>query len=92
MTIRQLTTQLHNLSLGGYFNSEKFTTSELEAYIKRMFQHGTLKAGNRLVMEIALPDRRWFFTINHYSDSDDGFDYTIPDNEDEEARILALLN
>ena len=50
---------------------------------------GTPKAGNRIVMEIALPDGRWFFTINRYGD---GYDYTIPNNRDEEARILALLS
>ena len=92
MTIRQVSTQLFNLSVAGYFNGEKFTRSQLEDCIAGMFRPGTtLKAGNRLVMEIALPDGRWFFTINRFSPARDGFDYTIPATRKEEARILALL-
>ena len=93
MTIHQLSTQLHNLSVAGYFNGEKFTKRQLENYIAGAFRPGTsLKAGNRLVMEIALPDGRWYFTVNRFSQEPDGFDYTIPDDRDQEARILALLN
>ena len=92
MTIHTLSTQLHNLSVGGYFNGEKFTVKELEGYISSMFRPGvTLKAGNRLVMEISLPDGRWFFFITRFSDKPDGFDYTIPENREEEARIKSLL-
>ena len=92
MTIHTLSTQLHNLSVGGYFNGEKFTVKELEGYISSMFRPGvTLKAGNRLVMEISLPDGRWFFFITRFSDKPDGFDYTIPDTREEEAHIKSLL-
>lgn len=92
MTIHYLASQLHSLSVGGYFNGERFTVKELEGYISSMFRPGvTLKAGNRLVMEIALPDGRWFFFITRFSDKPDGFDYTIPENREEEARIKSLL-
>ena len=92
MTIHELSTQLHNLSVGGYFNGEKFTKRQLEHYIASSFRpEVSLKAGNQLVMEIALRDGRWFFTINRWSDKPDGFDYTIPDNRDQEARIISLL-
>ena len=93
MTVHDLASQLHNLSVGGYFNGEKFSTKQLENYISNMFRAGTsLKGGNRLVMEIALADGRWFFTINRYSQKPDGFDYEIPENRDQEAKILAIIS
>lgn len=92
MTIREVAHQLYNSSVGGYFNGRKFTKRELESYIANMFRPEVhLKAGHRLVMEISLPDGRWFFTINKYSNDPSGFDYTIPDNREQEARIKALL-
>ena len=92
MTIHEVSTQLHKLSVDGFFNGEQFTKRELEAYIKGMFRPGTtLKADNRLVMEIALRDGGWLFTIDRFSDRPDGFDYYIPDNRDQEARIWSLL-
>lgn len=86
MTIHQLSRQLHSLSVGGYFNGERFSEQRLETYISNM-----LRTGNRLVMEISLPDGRWFFTITRFSQSPDGFDYAIPDTWAQEARIKSLL-
>lgn len=92
MTIHQIAQQLFDSSVAGYFNGEKFTRRELELYIASMFREGTsLKAGNRLVMEIALPDGRWYFFITHYGAGADEFDYTIPDDRDQEAQIKGLL-
>jgi len=92
MTIHDVSAQLHRLSVAGYFNGEKFSQRRLETFIRDSFRPGVhLKAGNRLVMEIALPDGRWYFTINRFSPEPDGFDYTIPDDREQEARIKALL-
>lgn len=92
MTIHELTQQLFDRSVAGYFNGEKFTRARLERYVASMFREGTsLKAGNRLVMEIALPDGRWYFFITHYGTGADQYDYTIPDDRDQEARIKGLL-
>ena len=92
MTIREVSDQLFNLSVAGYFNGEKFSRRSLEDFICNSFRPGvSLKAGNRLVMEIALPDGRWYFTINRFSSKPDGFDYTIPDDREQEARIIDLL-
>lgn len=92
MTIREVARQLHDLSVGGYFNGIKFTRKELERNLADVFRPGTqLRAGNRYVMEIALPDGRWLFTVNRYGDKSDGFDYTIPATREEEQRIRALL-
>lgn len=92
MTIREVVNQLFDLSVGGFFNGEKFTRKELNNYISSMFRSpSTLKLKNKLVMEIALPDKRWLFTINKYADAVDGFDYTIPETEAQEAVIWKEL-
>ena len=93
MTIHEVSAQLYNLSVAGYFNGEKFTKRQLELYIANSFRPEVhLKAENRLVMEIALPDGRWYFTVNRFSDKPDGFDYTIPDDREQEGKIKALLS
>ena len=92
MTIREVANQLFDLSVGGFFNGEKFTRKELNNYISSMFRSpSTLKLNNSVVMTIALPDREWLFTINKYANSADGFDYTIPETEAQEAVIWEKL-
>lgn len=92
MTIKEVCEQLYKSSVGGYFNGEKFSQRQLENYVSSSFRAGVeLKAGNRLVMEISLPDGRWFFTVNHYNDKPDGFDYTVPESREQERRIKSLL-
>ena len=87
MTIQYIASQLHSLSVGGYFNGEKRSKQWLETYISDAFR-SQLKLGNRLVMEIALPDGQWLFTVDRHAD---GFDYWIPDNRDQEARLYKRL-
>lgn len=92
MTIREIAHQLHRLSVVGYFNGEKFSEKELRGYLEGMFRPGVhLKAGNSVIMEISLPDGNWFFSVSRFSDSRDGYDYWIPDNKEEEGRILSRL-
>ena len=88
MTIPQVASQLIGLSVGGYINGEKFTVDRLTSQIAAWFSGSTNK---RIVMEIALPDGRWFFTVNHYAASRDGFDYTIPETREQEAAIRRLI-
>lgn len=90
MTIQYLSNQLHSLSVGGFFNGEKFTKGELLDYLKGVFRPELNTT--RWVMEIALPDGRWFFTITRFSDSSDGFDYFIPDTREQEKSVIALLD
>lgn len=54
MTKLELTTQLMDLAVAGYFNSEKFSKSRLNNYISKMCRN----AGDKLFMEISLPDGR----------------------------------
>lgn len=92
MTIHELSNHLYNLSVGGYFNGEKFTRRQLELHIRSAFKsEATLKIPHQYVMEIALPDGRWMFSVNHYNSAADGFDYTIPDNRDQEQALRDLL-
>ena len=88
MTIPQVSRQLIGLSVGGYINGEKFTVDRLAAQIAKLFS-GTSKT--QVVMEIALPDGRWFFTVNRFGKGHDGFDYTIPEDREQEAAVKRLL-
>ena len=89
MTIREVCKQLYDLSVGGYFNGEKFTLDRLINQTKNMFRT-PLKAGNRLVMQIALPDGWWNFYIVEYDKGQ--FDYYIPDTREQEKRVIAILD
>lgn len=93
MTLRETASQLHSLSIDGFFNRQKVTARWLEDYISTMLIRSGSKS-NSLVMEIALPDGWWHFTIHKFKDGGKmGFDYTIPDTREQEARILSdLLN
>lgn len=86
MTINEVTEQLYDLAIAGYFNGEKFTKARLKKYITSMFKDGSKK----LVMNIALPDGRWFFHITQYSPNE--FDYYIPDTREAEKRVMAMIN
>lgn len=86
MTLHNIATQLHSLSVGGYFNGERFTVSRLHDQLASW-----LRTGDKLVMEIALPDGRWLFSVTRFAPNPDGFDYYIPDTRDEENALKAWL-
>lgn len=92
MTLKEISKQLFSLSVGGYFNREKFTEKQLHNYISGMFRGGvSLAVKNTVVMEIALPDGWWYFTITRWGNGADGFDYCIPDTREESDRIWPML-
>ncbi len=84
MTIHEVSDQLHSLSVGGYFNGEKFTVDRLRNYIEAM-----TRTSESVIMEIALPDGRWFFKITRYGVERGRFqyDYYIPETRDQEIPI-----
>ena len=86
MTLRSISDQLFDLSLCGHFNGEKFSRQELAHYIATMF-----RTGSRLIMEICLPDGRWFFKITKHTDAPDGFDYFIPETREQENLLKEEL-
>ena len=92
MTIHEISNQLIDLSVGGYINGEKFSKVRLENQLRRLFRDEEhLAIAHTVVMEIALPDGRWFFSIDHHNDKPDGFDYWIPDNREQEADLFDRL-
>lgn len=90
MTIKEVSNQLHDISVDGFFNGEQFTKTELLNYLKSVFRPECNTS--RWVMEIALPDGRWFFSITRFSDSSDGFDYFIPDTREQEKSVINFLD
>ena len=92
MTLREISTQLHSLAVGGYFNRERFTRKRLLDTITAAFREpDTLAIKGTFVMEIALPDGWWYFTITRWGDGPDGYDYFIPDTREDSDRIYSLL-
>lgn len=83
MTIKNVAKALHGLSVGGFFNGEKFTVTRLENQI-RAWMRGT----NRIVMQIALPDGWWYFTVTNHNGS---YLYNIPETREQEAGVKAIL-
>lgn len=89
MTLNEVTKQLFSLSVGGYFNHEKFTAGQLHNYISKMTGG---ENPSTVTMEIALPDGWWYFTVSKLPQYGRGFyDYNIPDSRKKEAHIKAKL-
>lgn len=89
MTLHETASQLRYLSINGFFNRQKITVRWLEDYISTMLVRA---GGDSLVMEIALPDGWWHFTIHKFkSGGKISFDYAIPDTREQESRVLSDL-
>ncbi|MCD7824203.1 MAG: hypothetical protein LUG86_09375 [Oscillospiraceae bacterium] len=96
MTLNQAADQIYNLSLGGYFNREKFTADGWRRHVNVLMRHPeTLKIHNTLVQEIALEDGHWLFTISYIpSCKGDGrgeYGWAIPETREEEQRLKERL-
>ena len=89
MTLHNLTEQLYDLSVAGYFNGEKFTKERLERYIYNLMIHADTKV---IIMEIALPDARWNFKISRWVERGSfQFDYYIPETREDEYKMLVEM-
>lgn len=92
MTIHEVSSQIFNLTLGGFVNGEKFTKQELE-HVFHVWMEVHDPSHNKVpgshLIELCLRDGRWFATIDKFADRHDGFDYYIPDTREEESRLLA---
>ena len=92
MTIHDVASQLINLSVGGYINGEKFSKDRLENQLRCLFRNEEHNAiAHTVVMEVALRDGRWLFSVTHYNNKPDGFDYMIPDTREQEDELFARL-
>lgn len=80
MTLHDVSCQLYDLSLDGFFNHEKFSKQRLYNMLTahmREAQCNTLH--NAFLMEIALQDGWWYFTVNkHISGREVEYSYFIP--------------
>lgn len=85
MTKAELVSQLIDLSVAGYFNGEKFSKERLNTYLGALCRND----GDKLYMNIALPDGRWYFKITRFSKGD--WSYYIPDTREQEQRIIDEL-
>lgn len=86
MTLHEVSSQLYKLSLGGFFNHEKFTQKQLDNMLSANMREARSNAiPNAFVMEIALPDGWWYCTINKCGAE---YDYCIPDTREQEKCLL----
>ncbi len=86
MTLHDVSSQLYALSLDGFFNHERFTMKRLHDTLTAHMREAQFNAiPNTFVMEIALPDGWWFFTVNKYGAE---YDYWIPDTREQEKALL----
>lgn len=91
MTLHEIATSLYRLSVGGYFNHEKWTKTRLEQYLRHWFgevdgiQRIAADArGNQIwVMEIALPDGWWHMQVVRLRNG--LMSYDIPETREQEA-------
>ena len=93
MTIHEVAEQVHQLS-GGHINRQYMNCRRIEGYIRGAFKDpAKVKAGNRIIMSITLPDGDWLFTVDRYIDSKghECYGYTIPETRREEYKIKDLL-
>lgn len=89
MTIHEITNQLYDMSVAGYFNGEKFTKEQLGSYIRNFTRECTMKVGESHYMEIALPDGWWLMKISKFGKGE--FEYYIPDTREQELKLKQKL-
>lgn len=83
MTLKEVSTQLYNLAVGGYLNGEKFTKTQFIDAVKHWMRGGHKK----FIGTICLPDGEWYYRINQYADRPDGYDYYIPDTKEQNEAL-----
>mgnify|MGYP001625209325 CR=1 FL=1 len=97
MTLNQLAASLYRLSVGGYFNHEKWTRDQLLDYLRHWFGKAegidriapNARGWKRWNMEIALPDGWWMMRIWQMPNGE--MDYDIPETREQEARWFSKL-
>lgn len=86
MTLREVASQLFDLSVAGYINGEKFTKSQFSDALSHW-----MLTGNSYIGEIALPDGRWHFEVSRFSGKASGCDYYIPETREQDKRLSGKL-
>lgn len=91
MTLSETTRSLYDLSVAGFFNGEKFTYPQIHRYIRNLLTNGTPKLGNKIVIQIALPDGWWYMSVIRFNNQPDGYSYYIPETREDEAHLIQEL-
>jgi len=87
MTLHEVSSQLYDLSIDGFFNRERFTKKRLHDTLAAHMREPQFNAiPNTFVMEIALPDGWWFFTVSKHGKE---YGYCIPETREQEKALLA---
>ena len=92
MTIREVSTQLINLTSGS-LNGEHFSRTRLENQIKTLLRHGEHNTiPYSMVMEGTFGDGDWLFTVSRIEFKDEVFyDYWIPDTREQETELASRI-
>lgn len=88
MTLLEVSNQLYDLSLDGFFNHQKVTRD----WVYDVLNTSLVRAGGNAkkhVLEIALPDGWWFATVYKFSNGE--YDYSIPDTKEDNKAVLDSL-
>lgn len=93
MTIADIAEQLCYLAENNMFGIEsdslewrKFSKSGLSAHL-RLHRPAV---NNDYIMHISLPDGNWLLFIRRYSEKSDGFCYDIPEDREQEMKMLSM--
>ncbi len=90
MTLREVSRQLFELSVSGYFNRKKLTEKQLRNHIAAQTQGDGQKT---VVMEIALPDGWWYFEVEKLPQFGKGYyEYHIPVTREQEKIMVTSKN
>lgn len=92
MTINNIINNLYSISIDGKFNGERFTKTGFSNAVKNhwIYNNGEL-ISKELYLEISLADGDWLMKIFQYRDSNDGWDYYIPNTKEEEKKLYDEL-
>lgn len=93
MTITEIADQLVRIAENNMFGIEsdslewrKFSKSGLSAHL-RLHRPAV---NNDYIMHISLPDGNWLLFIRRYSEKSDGFCYDIPEDREQEMKMLSM--
>lgn len=94
MTITEIADQLVRLAENKMFGIEsdivewkKLSKASLSAHL-RLHRPAVNKD---YIMHISLPDGNWLLFIRRYSEKSDGFCYDIPEDREQEMKMLSMV-
>lgn len=86
MTLHEVAKQLVHLT-GGQVNGSTFTVDTLTKHLRDLFTMPWVE-GNRILINLTLPDGNWYCMVSRWGSYRVGWDYDIPDTREQETRML----